>query len=84
VSASIEESGRGTATFEITESPKVKIIDVDFVGAKAFPVKKLRKVIKTRRHWMFSWITAQRRLQGRAVRRGQGEAHRLLSRQGLH
>ena len=53
----IEESGRGTATFEITESPKVKILEVDFVGAKAFPEKKLRKVIKTRRHWMFSWIT---------------------------
>src|SRR5882724_7754722 len=52
-----ENSGRGTATFEITESPKVKIIEVDFVGAKAYPQKKLRKVIKTRKHWMFSWIT---------------------------
>src|SRR5262249_24895837 len=29
----------------------------DFVGSKAFPQKKLRKVIKTRRRWMFSWIT---------------------------
>src|SRR5436309_8008927 len=36
-----ENSGRGTATFEITESPKVKIIEVDFVGAKAYPQKKL-------------------------------------------
>jgi len=53
-----ENSGRGTATFEITESPKVKIIEVDFVGAKAYPQKKLRKVIKTRKHWMFSWITS--------------------------
>ena len=52
-----EMAGRGTATFQITESPKVRIIDVDFFGAKAFPAKKLRKVIKTRRHWMFSWIT---------------------------
>jgi outer membrane protein insertion porin family len=41
----------------ITESPKVKILEVDFVGAKAFPQKKLRKVIKTRKHWMFSWLT---------------------------
>ncbi|HVM50933.1 MAG TPA: outer membrane protein assembly factor BamA [Candidatus Acidoferrum sp.] len=57
VSSVIEESGRATATFEITESPKIKIIQVDFVGAKAFPEKKLRKVVKTRKHWMFSWIT---------------------------
>src|SRR6185369_9141643 len=54
----IEESaGRGTVTFEISETPKVKIIEVDFVGAQAFKQKKLRKVIKTRKHWMFSWLT---------------------------
>jgi len=52
-----ENAGRGTATLQIRETPKVKIIEVDFVGAKAFPVKKLRKTIKTRKHWMFSWIT---------------------------
>jgi outer membrane protein insertion porin family len=53
----IEESGRATATFQITESPKVKIVRVEFAGATAFKQKKLRKVIKTRKHWMFSWIT---------------------------
>jgi outer membrane protein insertion porin family len=52
-----ETAGRGTVTFEITESPKVKILEVDFPGAKAFPLKKLRKTIKTRKHWMFSWLT---------------------------
>ncbi len=52
-----ENAGRGTATFEIKESPKYRIVDVEFVGAKAFPQKKLRRVVKTRRHWMFSWIT---------------------------
>ncbi len=52
-----EAAGRGTVTFEITESPKVKITRVEFVGAKAFPQRKLRKLIKTRKHWMFSWIT---------------------------
>ncbi len=52
-----ETAGRGTATFEVKESPKVKIVEVDFVGATAFPQKKLRKLIKTRKHWMFSWIT---------------------------
>jgi outer membrane protein insertion porin family len=52
-----ESTGRATVTFEIKESPKIKIIQVDFVGARAFPQKKLRKQIKTRKHWMFSWIT---------------------------
>jgi outer membrane protein insertion porin family len=52
-----ENAGRGSVTFEITESPKVKIDRVDFAGAQAFPQKKLRKTIKTRRHWMFSWLT---------------------------
>lgn len=52
-----EAAGRGTATFEITESPKLKIAEVQFVGASAFPEKQLRKVVKTRKHWMFSWIT---------------------------
>lgn len=52
-----ENAGRASATFEIKESPKVRIVQVEFVGAQAFPQKKLRKVIKTRRHWMFSWIT---------------------------
>ncbi|HYG34066.1 MAG TPA: outer membrane protein assembly factor BamA, partial [Clostridia bacterium] len=55
---SIEEAtGRATATFEIKESPKVKIIQVEFAGAQAFKQKRLRRVIKTRKHWMFSWIT---------------------------
>ncbi len=53
-----EAAGRGTVTFEIKESPKIKIVDVQFVGAKAIPQKKLRKTIKTRRHWMFSWLTS--------------------------
>jgi outer membrane protein insertion porin family len=52
-----ENSGRGTATFEIQESPKVKIHDVVFVGAQAFDQKKLRGEIKTRRHWFWSWLT---------------------------
>jgi outer membrane protein insertion porin family len=57
-STSIEQStGRATAIFEITESPKIKIIRIEFVNAHAFSQKQLRKTIKTRRHWMFSWIT---------------------------
>ncbi len=52
-----ENAGRGTVTFEIKESPKVKIKLVIFEGAQAFSQKKLRKQIKTRKRWMFSWIT---------------------------
>ena len=52
-----EQAGRATATFKIEEAPKIKIEDVVFDGATAFSQKKLRKTIKTRRSWMFSWLT---------------------------
>ena len=51
------ESGRANVTFQVQETPKIKIVDVEFTGAQAFTQKKLRHVIKTRRHWMFSWLT---------------------------
>ena len=52
-----ENAGRGAVTFEITEAPKVKVVDIQFVGATAFPEKRLAKVLKTKEHWMFSWLT---------------------------
>jgi outer membrane protein insertion porin family len=52
-----EVSGHGAVVFHIDESPKVKIIEVDFLHAQAFPQKQLRHTIKTRKRWMFSWIT---------------------------
>lgn len=54
-----EAAGRGTATFEITESPKIKIARVEFVGAQAFPQKRLRREVKTRKRGLFSWITGR-------------------------
>lgn len=51
------EAGRASVTFQVQETPKIKIVEVDFTGAHAFTQKKLRHVIKTRKHWMFSWIT---------------------------
>jgi outer membrane protein insertion porin family len=51
------EAGLEGVVFNIHESPKVRIVDVYFNGAHAFSQRKLRRVIKTRRHWMFSWIT---------------------------
>ena len=52
-----ENAGRGTVTFEITEAAKIKIKQIDFIGAAAFTQKELRKQLKTKRHWMFSWLT---------------------------
>jgi outer membrane protein insertion porin family len=46
-----ENAGRATVTFEIAETPKVRIVDVVFDGASAFTQKKLRKQIKTKRWW---------------------------------
>lgn len=52
-----ENNGRGSAVFEITESPKIKIEKVEFPGASAFTEKKLRKQVKTRNRWWMSWLT---------------------------
>jgi outer membrane protein insertion porin family len=52
-----EGAGRGTATFQITEAPKVKIVKIEFIGAAAFSPRELRKQLKTKRRWMFSWLT---------------------------
>ena len=46
-----ENAGRATVTFEIAETPKVRIVDVVFDGANHFTQKKLRKQIKTKRWW---------------------------------
>jgi outer membrane protein insertion porin family len=52
-----ERSGRATVTFEIKESPKVRISDVRFENAESFSQRKLRRSIKTRRWWWLSWLT---------------------------
>jgi outer membrane protein insertion porin family len=53
-----ENAGRATATFEITEALRIKIKTIDFIGAAAFTPKQLRGQLKTKRHWMFSWLTS--------------------------
>jgi outer membrane protein insertion porin family len=52
-----EAAGRGSVTFQVTESPKTKITQIEFIGAAAFPQKELRKQLKTAEHWAFSWLT---------------------------
>ncbi len=54
----IEElTGHGIVIFHVEESPKVKIKDVEFLGAANFKQKELRKQLKTIRRWSFSWLT---------------------------
>jgi outer membrane protein insertion porin family len=52
-----ETTGHGTVTFHIEEAPKVKITNIGFIGAAAFPQKELRGELKVRRRWSFSWLT---------------------------
>jgi outer membrane protein insertion porin family len=52
-----ENAGRAAVVFEIVETPKIKITQIEFVGAAAFSQKVLYKQIKTEKRWMFSWIT---------------------------
>ena len=49
--------GQAGVLFQVTEKPKIKIEDVQFIDAHAFTQKKLRSVVKTKRHWLFSFLT---------------------------
>src|SRR2546429_9048920 len=68
-----EQLGRATVTFEIKEAPKVRLMDVQFVGAQAFSQRKLSKQLKTRRHWLFSWLAGRGQLTERPFQAGQGK-----------
>ncbi len=57
------QAGRGTVTFQIQESPKIKIEGVEFIGAQGVAEKKLKKVVKTRKRWFMSWLTGSGRLK---------------------
>jgi outer membrane protein insertion porin family len=52
-----EPNGTASVTFEIVEAQKIRITKIEFIGATNFPQKVLLKQIKTKEHWMFSWLT---------------------------
>ncbi|HEY1660795.1 MAG TPA: outer membrane protein assembly factor BamA [Verrucomicrobiae bacterium] len=52
-----EAAGTASVTFQVSEAQKIRITEVDFDGATAFTQKVLRKQVKTRAHWTFSWLT---------------------------
>lgn len=58
-----EPAGRATVRFEVAENAKQRIVNVVFEGSQAFPEKKLRKVVKTRRWWFMSWLTGSGKLK---------------------
>jgi outer membrane protein insertion porin family len=58
-----ENAGRATVTFEITETVKVRIVDVVFDGATAFTQKKLRKQLKTKRWWWLGFFSGAGKLK---------------------
>jgi outer membrane protein insertion porin family len=44
-------------TFQIDEGPKVKVKKVTFEGNKSISAKKIKKVMRTKKWWLFSFIT---------------------------
>ena len=72
-------------TFHVTEGPKVKISDVDFVGNQAHRDGKLsRQDEGEQREGVLRLHHRRRHVQGRQVRRGRAAHHRLLPRRGVH
>jgi outer membrane protein insertion porin family len=54
-----QAAGTAAVLFQITEPPKLRIVNVTFTGAHAFPQKTLAKQLKTKKRWMWSWITGR-------------------------
>jgi outer membrane protein insertion porin family len=55
--------GFGTVTFKIREGAKVKIADIKFVGNAHVKAARLKRVLETKRWWMFSWLTGSGRFK---------------------
>ncbi len=55
-------------TFRIEEGEKVKIREVNIEGNKAVKAKKIKKVMKTRKWWFFSFLTGSGIFQKEQIR----------------
>ena len=55
----VEEAGANQVNveFRITEGEKVSIGKISFEGNQTFTDKRLRKVMETKQHWLFSFLT---------------------------
>lgn len=53
-----KDTGKAVLRFKVNEGPRVYIRQIKFSGNKAFPEKRLLKLLKTRRHWWGSWLAS--------------------------
>ncbi len=56
-------------TFQIQEGPKVRVSDIEIQGNRAIPDSKIKKVMKTREWWIFSFITGSGVYKEEEIRR---------------
>ena len=73
-----EKAGTGTATFDIKEGQKIRIVDVEFVGAAAFSQRESAQGDQDAEALDVLVDHGQRRVQGGAVRGRQGPVARIL------
>lgn len=51
-----KDTGKAIVRIHIDEGPRVFIKRIRLLGAKAFPEKRLLRLLKTRHHWWGSWL----------------------------
>ncbi len=51
-----KDTGKAVLKFKILEGERVLIKAIKFTGNKAYPDERLCKLLKTRRHWLGSWL----------------------------
>ena len=57
------DTGKSVVTFKIEEGEKVRIVAIKFTGIHAFSEGVLRKQMKTKKMWFFSWLSGTGRLK---------------------
>ena len=56
-------------TYQINEGPKIKIRDVIIEGNKKISSRKIKKVMKTRKWWLFSFFTSSGYYESREMKK---------------
>lgn len=57
------DTGQAVVTFHVEEGLRILIQEIDFVGNRVFTTKQLRKQIRTKGIWMFSWLSRANRVR---------------------
>jgi outer membrane protein insertion porin family len=52
------DTNKAILKYKVHEGQRVYIKGIQFSGNKAFPADRLRKLMKTRRHWWLSWLSS--------------------------